>query len=165
MYESYIALLREPNHEHHFLYGRRMESTFNVDLFRYWIELCNTAYAGNCSLSLTPGKEWPTCVINIQERKVKHTPPFCSYAALSCRCLTSPSLFLTSSTEARLIVNSGLLDHFDDILPVIKDSIILAGNLGQKYFWVDALCVPQEDSQNPDGPMAKERTCQLQAMK
>lgn len=166
VYEGHIALLREPNHERHFLCGRRMESTFNVDLFRHWIELCNTAHTDNCSSSLTPGKEWPARVINIQERKVQHTPPFCSYAALSYRWPTSPSLFLTSSTEARLMANGGLSDHFDDILPVIKDSIVLAENLGQKYIWIDALCIPQEEeSQDPDGPMAKERTCQLQAMK
>jgi hypothetical protein len=165
-YEGHIALICKASHDHYFFHGRQMDSIFNTILARQWIELCSTIHTAKCLLQLAPGSKRPSRVINVKERRVQYTPSSCSYVALSYRWPTSPTLTLISATEARLMGDGGLADHFDDILPIVKDSIDLSEKLGQMYLWVDAICIPQEEeNQDPSSCLAEERANQLEAMK
>src|SRR5579859_5464223 len=104
---------------------------------------------------VSPSNIWAKRVMDIQERSVKDTLGSCSYVTLSYRWPESPKLTLTSTTEARLIASGGLGDHFDDVLPVIKDSMFFLEKLGLKYLWVDAIIPPQEANEDPEGSLAK----------
>jgi len=158
-YECHIALLRANTDNHRFLHGRRINSAFDMSLAKQWIETCNTAHSTKCLLPRVTKQ--PSRVINIKEKRIQYTPSSCSYIALSYRWSTSAGLILTSATEDSLMKNGGLA-HFDDILPVVKDSMALLEKLGQTYLWVDALCIPQE--KDPQNHLDKEREDQIGAM-
>ncbi|KAH7073030.1 heterokaryon incompatibility protein-domain-containing protein [Paraphoma chrysanthemicola] len=159
--ECLITLLQANEHDHNFLHGRQTGSTFETRLAKKWMEECDGKHGSECSGQSNPKQ--PRRVINIERRCIQYTPLPCSYIALSYRWPKSPKLMLKSATEDSLMEENGLTLHSDNMLRVVEDAIVLAENLGKKFLWVDALCIPQEGGR-PDRRLAAERKDQVNAM-
>ncbi|KAF2807152.1 HET-domain-containing protein, partial [Mytilinidion resinicola] len=67
------------------------------------------------------------------------------YLALSYVWGGATQLQLTSENFTSLSTENGLNELSDSIPRTIKDAMILCKNLGERYLWVDTLCIVQDD--------------------
>ena len=68
------------------------------------------------------------------------------YLMLSYVWENSNSLMTTTSNRYELEQTGSLFRHADKIGPLIRDAMELVQNLGERYLWVDSLCIEQDNS-------------------
>jgi hypothetical protein len=80
--------------------------------------------------------------------RLTELPPNARYIALSYTWGDDGERFTTTSGNVeRLGTKGGIKDVLDKIPLALKDAITLVRNLGERYLWVDSLCIVQ-DSQD-----------------
>jgi hypothetical protein len=127
--------------------GRLINPNADLGLFAHWITLCRTLHGKKCEQSV-----WPSTisqalesllVIDVERMCIVDAPDSCQYVALSYCWGTAPMLkhLLANSTAMR---TDGVLA--DSTAPAtIRDAITLVNAVGERYLWVDALCIVQDD--------------------
>ena len=119
-------------------------------LLNEWKDTCQSTHSGNCDAtaarktSLTGG---PNFLVDTSGRCITRAQPTQTYVALSyvwggCEQLRT----VKGNLESLLQENS--LDNPEwaaKIPQTILDAIRLAGTLDERYLWVDALCIIQDD--------------------
>ncbi|KAG2339543.1 HET-domain-containing protein [Suillus weaverae] len=132
--------------------GRRVKNTVDVGLVKKWIKLCQASHRYEC------GNIWATDnvdrklprfvrVVDVVSMAVIPAPSGCRYVALSyvwggigAEYWTTKDNIVERSTPGGLDIAS---------LPeTITDSILFVRHLGERYIWIDALCIIQDDSQD-----------------
>ncbi|KAF2171599.1 hypothetical protein M409DRAFT_50274 [Zasmidium cellare ATCC 36951] len=130
----------------------------DFDLVRKWYRLCRTVHAERCSSPhwLHVEQYDSLKVVDVERRCVQLAPTSCRYAALSYVWGSSESHVILGVDEHKQLVE----EPFQlTILPtVVEDAIRVTKELGLRYLWVDALCIPQKPANNP------EKAQQLQQM-
>lgn len=125
-----------------------MGEQLNFNLAKSWINTCIVGQGQHCSSpSLCADRPGPKRLIDVMERKLIPTSvehPLV-YAALSYTWGQSVQLTLGKDTYDRLTTSGGLSSSWNDIPTTIKDAMVLCGELGIMYLWVDALCIQQDD--------------------
>ncbi|KAK4499266.1 hypothetical protein PRZ48_009779 [Zasmidium cellare] len=122
----------------------------DFDLVRKWYRLCRTVHAERCS-----EPQWVQVVqyeslrvVDVEKRSVQLAPPSCSFAALSYVWGSSESqVVLTVEEHKRLVEGPFELTKLPN---VVEDAIQVTKELGLRYLWVDALCIPQRPVDNPE---------------
>ncbi|KAI9772807.1 MAG: hypothetical protein M1839_002280 [Geoglossum umbratile] len=123
----------------------------NFGLLRTWISRCSNQHGPGCeSLGAKGMVQRPGSykVIDIHCLRVIPAPTDCRYVALSY--VWGGAKFL-SATRAnyKLLEEDGSLQMADGQLPqTIKDAMLLLAELGERYLWVDSLCIVQDDDEN-----------------
>jgi hypothetical protein len=126
-------------------------SEVDLRILQSWIGLCEKRHAHTCS---RPGwlrrgqKQLPTNlrVIDVRSRCIIKAPPHCRYYALSYVWGMTETIKLTVANEQQLEIPGAF--NYDEVgnLPLtISDAIHLVKRLGERYLWVDALCIVQDD--------------------
>ncbi|KAL0941935.1 het domain containing protein [Colletotrichum truncatum] len=119
-------------------------STATVSLIKLWLKKCEIEHQcgiSNCPLSM------PSMVLQVSDQDVVRlikVPPTTKerYIALSyCWGKKAQKVLLTKETMSRL--TSGISPQ--ELDSTIRDSIIVARELGFEFLWVDALCILQDD--------------------
>ena len=83
-------------------------------------------------------------VLDLQRRCIVDAPDGCPYIALSYVWGGVDQLMLTSETESLLMRESGI-DRLWSLIPLsILDAITSCDRLGERFLWVDALCIMQD---------------------
>ncbi|KAK4461296.1 heterokaryon incompatibility protein-domain-containing protein [Cladorrhinum samala] len=123
---------------------------FDPRMLRYWLRSCDKEHFDDCNGrskdDVSPGNASVTFLIDVERRCVVPAEIGSRYAALSYRWFPSPQrryLQLETGTLASLQVE-GALDR-DDFPKSILDAISLCSLLGERYLWVDQLCIVQND--------------------
>ncbi|KAG2338559.1 HET-domain-containing protein [Suillus weaverae] len=132
--------------------GRRVKNTVDVGLVKKWIKLCQASHRYEC------GNIWATDnvdrklprfvrVVDVVSMAVIPAPSGCRYVALSyvwggigAEYWTTKDNIVERSTPGGL--NTANLPE------TITDSILFVRHLGERYIWIDALCIIQDDSQD-----------------
>jgi Heterokaryon incompatibility protein (HET) len=86
-------------------------------------------------------------VIDVEKACVVEAPQNCEFLALSY-CWGPPTnkhLKLTRDTYRWMTIPGALHQHSDEVPTTILDAIFLTQNITDKYLWVDALCIIQDD--------------------
>ena len=126
--------------------GRLVGDRVDTKTLRNWLRQCEDRHGKNCSTPQWLGNVKQSNslkVIDVKRRCIANAPPRCRYLALSyvwgaCQTFRSTTANIAQFREAK---------GFDkEIVPkTIADAMKLVVALGERYLWVDALCITQDD--------------------
>jgi Heterokaryon incompatibility protein (HET) len=137
-----------------YLRGRKLGETFSIALLKIWLQSCADFHGGSCSSAIDVNEKKSQLIgkdfrlIDIENECIVLAPESdFEYFALSYVWggPTVPQLKLQQSTKHRLVELGGLSNNYTDIPTTIKDAMTLCKLLGQRYLWVDALCIYQDN--------------------
>lgn len=127
-------------------FGRVMKPLVDVQGLRNWLRQCEDLHGKACHAQEWLGNiEQPNFlrVIDVERRCIVRAPPSCRYLALSYVWGSEKSAQTTKANIRNFRNKNGL---GKDILPeTIADSVKLVIALGERYLWVDRLCITQDD--------------------
>ncbi|KAI0203109.1 heterokaryon incompatibility protein-domain-containing protein [Astrocystis sublimbata] len=126
--------------------GRFVGAQIDLGLVRTWINNCLNDHGPQCiSNEATSHDEFELLVIHVEEiRLVKAKFPF-RYVALSYVWGKTKTLSTTKDNLAVLQEEGAIERHRKDLPRVVSDAIDLVRGIGEKFLWVDALCIIQDD--------------------
>jgi hypothetical protein len=122
-------------------------SSVDFQLLKKWIGLCDVVRRR------TVDEQWGEAavlfpvvqlrLIDVQQRCVKLLDSNTKYLALSYVWGGVPAFRCTLENLEALETPGGLC--FEDLPRTIRDAITLASGIGERYIWVDSLCIVQDD--------------------
>ncbi|CAH0047177.1 unnamed protein product [Clonostachys solani] len=121
----------------------------NFALLKTWLSHCETSHAARCSPDAIPHAnpdkylKYFRC-IDVTKKKVVDSADD-RYVALSYVWGTAPFLRLLQSNRSELYKDGALDARNNDVPKTVQDAMRVAGQLGLRYLWVDALCIVQDD--------------------
>lgn len=122
----------------------------DFDLAKSWIRCCeNTHICRSVPLTATRAGRAPLgfTVIDVHERCLIEAGDDVRYLALSYVWGTS-NRFVESLEKMRELSMPGSLDTIWDLLaPPIRDAVTLTRKLGERFIWIDAVCISQSGSE------------------
>lgn len=126
-------------------------SWIDVNMLRKWKVSCETQHAECAKLggSQDVGSNFPTYLVDLESHCLVAAAPDMTYWALSYVWGGASQLLLTKSTIHRLQQPQSLQDtNTQSRIPLtIRHAMELAKTLDCKYFWVDSLCIVQDDDE------------------
>jgi len=129
------------------LHGRRVRQDVDVDQLKKWIHTCKKKHGKGCESDWWRGREalpHTVRVVDVVRMAIVPVPPLCRFAALSYVWGGPGHEYWTTQANLEHRSTPGGLDA--SILPgTISDSIQLVRRLGERYLWVDSLCIVQDD--------------------
>lgn len=139
--------------------GRLIHPLCERGLLRQWIQSCRNWHGPNCytpgwSEVITPLAKVKVRLIDVDQRCLVFAPAACRYIVLSYVWGRAKVLQTTRSNVAALHRVNGLDENFKDIPTTIADSINLVAMIGERYLWIDSLCIVQDDPQEKHGQIA-----------
>lgn len=128
-------------------------------LVRQWLKTCVKEHGPTCSGihdSATDRQQhaWeiPNFVlIDADKQCLVDAPVDCKYAALSYVWGREPFFNLTKSNVSRLRQPGSLQDYARQLPKTIADAILFVRRIGERYLWVDSLCIVQDDRDQKHG--------------
>jgi hypothetical protein len=137
--------------------SRRVLQSIDMALLKRWLSTCEHEHVGTCPHSSdTP--EWeskfrPAFLIDTENYCIVEAPPNCRYVALSY-------VWGTGKVLKHVVANSDTLCTEDslrttEVSKTIGDAMFLVASIGEKYLWVDALCIVQDDPAMQQAQIAK----------
>ncbi|KAG6377608.1 heterokaryon incompatibility protein-domain-containing protein [Boletus reticuloceps] len=129
------------------LHGRRVKDNVDIHLIKRWIKLCERAHGDACeTVRWKSGDEdLPECVrmVDVIRMALVHAGHNCRYVALSYVWGGPGGDYWTSTANAGARNRPSGLE--ESVLPAtIVDAIQLTRQIGERYLWVDALCIVQD---------------------
>lgn len=147
------------SHESHFL-GRELgDQKENQALLRSWLDLCVEEHTESCVDTHTGEAKFIELisetyfgVIDVLDMQLKALPILkgkpARYAALSYVWGRSrhdePPYVTTRENVLTHILHGGLETAWDRLPRTIQDAILLVSRLGERYLWIDSLCIVQD---------------------
>ncbi|KAJ8593629.1 HET-domain-containing protein, partial [Rhizopogon salebrosus TDB-379] len=135
------------------LHGRRVGQTVDIGLLKRWIHICENEHQERCETMWWkgPGDVLPKCVrvLDVTRMAIVPAPRSCRYVALSYIWGGPGNDYWTTQANLKQRNRRGGLDI--SVLPVtIRDTIQLVRQLGERYLWIDALCIVQDDHKDKE---------------
>jgi hypothetical protein len=122
------------------LKGRRVGKTqADLQIMKRWMRECERLHC--CDVG-TLDKDSHIRVIDVERGCIFDAPEGCRYLALSYVWGRAKTLQLTKATYPQLTRDGGLSTQ---VPATARDAMHLVKMLGEKYLWVDALCIIQDD--------------------
>ncbi|KAI0977230.1 heterokaryon incompatibility protein-domain-containing protein [Xylaria arbuscula] len=133
----------------HFAYGQPVERPTQASFaqLKGWLADCQAMH-DVCAESIYSATALPKNfrLIDVQKKCIVLAPPNPRYLALSYVWGTANTILLKQHNYDELHSEGALRDG---LLPkTIRDAIFLCSNLGERYLWVDALCIIQDGSED-----------------
>ncbi|KAM7192611.1 Heterokaryon incompatibility protein (HET) domain containing protein [Rhypophila sp. PSN 637] len=133
--------------------ARPINDTIDIPLVRSWLDICENEHSGTCDLDLSRGTHskptsvapaiFPIILIDVCQRRLIIQDSTARYTTLSYVWGPATMLKTTQANLAPLGEEDALRDR-DDVPRVIQDAMAFVELLGEKYLWVDALCIIQD---------------------
>ncbi len=125
----------------------------NVGISRMWLDHCERHHGSKCQeqgwsfmteppdfLRLIDIEKW--CLIELHNEDTRHR----RYVALSYIWGGARNFALNKSNIRQLHRSFGLVPFLEQKVPkTIRDAMIAVQQMGERYLWVDALCIQQDD--------------------
>jgi hypothetical protein len=131
------------------LHGRRMKNTVDIGLVKKWIKLCRENHGDECRNVWRMDRNLPGFVrmVDVVSMAMIPAPSGCRYVALSYVWGGNGAEYWTTKDNiAKRSMPGGL--NAANLPDTIADSISFVRQLGERYIWIDALCITQDDSQD-----------------
>ena len=136
-------------------------SPVDLSTVRRWISLCINDHGSSCSSCLDNAGNFgleALRLVDVIEERVTEIRNVSRYLALSYVWGGVPNVRLTTGNKRSLMKIGGLRDIFFRLPRTIRDTIVFVRALGERYLWIDSLCLVQNDHfdmQNGIGAMDK----------
>jgi hypothetical protein len=127
-----------------YIYARQVSPAVDIGLVRKWMAYCATHHTEICEtrfVNLQARKD--IRLIDVQQRQLVMGDLGFNYMALSYVWGPNTKPILTKSTLGQLLCPGGLAK--EDIPLTIWDVMELVADLGERYLWVDSVCIIQDD--------------------
>ena len=121
----------------------------NFSTIKHWYLTCLDGRCGGTPFA-SPRVNLPKGfrLIDVQRMCVVGGDENFRYLALSYRWGRSKTLLNTMDIRADLETEAGLLKRLEEVPKTIKDAMNLVRELGERYLWVDSLCIIQDDPED-----------------
>ena len=119
-------------------------SLLDFDQIKHWLRHCQTRHS-SCSDMTKPSR--PTrhfFVIDVHFKRIVEAPEQCRYLALSYVWGSARQYKLSEDNQEMFRRKDSLKSKY--LTTTIRDSIELTDKLGERYLWVDALCIVQDSN-------------------
>lgn len=147
LFDTYIVLVAPRNGGKGLFFGRALHSVkTDAALIRRWIDYCEASHGDACK---SKSQDIPLSksffgVIDVTEMCLTKLPSGERYVALSYTWGQGGHHFKTTATNVRDHLKPGGLRKMDIMMPrTIKDAINLVRDLGERFLWVDSICIIQ----------------------
>ena len=137
-------------------HGRAFNSErVDMGMARDWLSECETHHKQKCALpdmatgeSAFPVGPQDLLVVDVLHMNLCRMPHGSRYIALSY-CWPKVKTFVTAkSNVTKLYIPGSLKDNEEKIFQPIQDAIQCVSELGERYLWVDVLCIIQDDEEH-----------------
>lgn len=129
--------------------GRSRDNEFiDIDLMSKWISTCDQLHTSTCNVPTSPSTSLSWMIDTISGCLVP-AGECTRYVALSY--VWGQTEMLKTTTETLSAMKEAGALHADTkwkIPPVIRHAIALVPKLGERYLWVDSLCIKQDDAES-----------------
>lgn len=123
------------------------ETQIDLPLLESWLSECVATHGDACNAYHLPnadGKLHNLRVVDVSEYRIIRQASALRYIALSYVWGQTATLQLTRANESELCRPGALLNHISGIPQTILDAFEAVKAMGEKYLWVDALCIIQD---------------------
>lgn len=127
------------------------DAFINVNLAKKWINLCEKKHdCKSVPIEATRASQLPDGfrVIDVIDNCLIDKSYPCRYLALSYVWGNSIAFTTTSKNVDELRVKGSIEDIWNQLSPTIQDAILFTRQLGERYIWIDSLCILQDNAQN-----------------
>lgn len=127
------------------------DAFINVNLVQKWINRCEKKHAcKSVPIEATRASQLPDgfMLIDVIDNCLISKSYPCRYLALSYVWGNSIAFKTTSKNIDELRVKGSIGDNWNQLSPTIQDAILFARQLGERYIWIDSLCILQDNAQN-----------------
>lgn len=154
---SLIAPTIDKTTDGQFLRAKRLGDQIDFKLVQDWMLLCENFHDETVHESTNDTtdnqKHLPSAsfmVVNVETLQLISPARPCRYAALSYVWgqRGENSFFTTSMNVVSLQEAKGVAHVWERLPSTIQDAIVLLKRLGERYLWVDSLCIIQDDSKS-----------------
>lgn len=131
------------------LFHRIDQDKIDLEICRKWITKCEREHPRQCGAFSSPthsGQGSSFRLIDVVNECVVVPPPGAQYVALSYVWGRAQYLQLNSQTGPILSEKSSLFAQETPVGQTITDAIMVVKALGERYLWVDQLCINQTES-------------------
>ncbi|RDL36739.1 uncharacterized protein BP5553_06091 [Venustampulla echinocandica] len=147
LYDTYVVLMAPRNGGKGLFLGRPLKNVkTDAALIRRWIAYCEDSHGEACKpqTQAVPLSKTFFGVIDITEMCLTKLPHGKRYVALSYTWGPKGHSLKTDQKNVRELLKSGGIRNMEILMPrTIKDTIDLVRDLGERYLWVDSLCIIQ----------------------
>lgn len=138
----------------------RLSNQVDLQRVRSWISTCLNGHGDECHSSVDSACD--SCIateyaglelmrfIDVENKCVVETRRICRYVALSYVWGNSINFRLTLSNKTQLMRAGALREVWSALPCTIQDTISFSHGIGERYLWVDALCLVQDDQDDLD---------------
>lgn len=125
--------------------ARRITSALiDLEEAKFWLRNCEETHTCNSMLPKSIKRPALFKFVDVEQMCLVEAPEASRYLVLSYVWGTRP-MFLTKIANLESLSTPGGLTHrFMDICPTIRDAIDITKRLGERYLWVDSLCIVQD---------------------
>ena len=150
--DTYIVLMAPRTGGLGLFLGRSIDTTkIDAALIQRWIRLCDEFHGHLCkpqNPTFSLGKAF-FGVVDVKEMCLTKLPKDGRYIALSYLWGNDSRPFLTTKSKLKVLLESGGIRRWQHELPrTIRDAINLVIDLGERYLWVDRLCIIQDSKRS-----------------
>jgi hypothetical protein len=150
--DTYVVLMAPRTGGKGLFLGRPIDTVkTDAALIQRWIALCEKSHGDFCKSKTTniPLSKSFFGVIDVKEMCLTKLPPHAKYIALSYTWGKGIRPFQTKKDNIRsLLASDGLRKWRSDIPRTIRDAIDLVIDLGERYLWVDSICIIQDSDRS-----------------
>lgn len=146
---SFVCLADNHQEENRLSARECLDPWINFEEVQRWVSLCRSEHddCEGLDQSSLNFKEHRFRLIDVKENCIVEVSKSCTYVALSY-VWGDPNdrrLLLLLGNRARLLQANSLGTAWSSIPATIRDAITATKKLGQRYLWVDSLCLVQDD--------------------
>ncbi|KAL2060689.1 hypothetical protein VTL71DRAFT_9330 [Oculimacula yallundae] len=120
----------------------------NLDLIKSWLRKCEQGHQECLVACLKSNSQVtvPQYVIDVEGMQVREVgTKKLRYLALSYVWGETKQLLLERANLNRLTKSNALQECFDQLSKVARDAITFTQNIGERYLWIDTLCICQDN--------------------
>jgi len=138
--DSAVALLQDER----VIRGRQHVST---RVIVGWLDTCEYDHGETCKAEPRQGEDIRILLIDVVDKRLVSGSSTCRYLALSYVWGDVSMLRMLKSTLKKYSVAGSLDPQNPDIPKTISDAMYLVFALGERYLWIDSLCIVQDDTE------------------
>ncbi|UKZ66056.1 uncharacterized protein TrAtP1_007239 [Trichoderma atroviride] len=123
----------------------------NVNLVKKWVNICEKEHdCKDVPIEATRASRLPDgfMVIDVVDNCLIGKTYPCRYLALSYVWGNSIAFMTTSQNVDMLRAKDSIGHIWNQLSPTIQDAILFTRQLGERYIWIDSLCILQDNAQN-----------------
>lgn len=139
-------------------YGRMIKAErLDMSLPRLWMNTCLNSHGSSCDLPDLENIGSPTDLlcVDVERGCISDLPQGARYCTLSYCWLSQRVLTLIKANRDEFMVPGSLTKLAAELPSVIADALEFVKELGERWIWIDSLCIIQDDDDHKQHQIAQ----------